>query len=92
MDDSKILDLPKDCTSLQAKAEAMGFSMCSDAYNGTLLKSLIASKPGGHFLELGTGLGLSLAWINILIGSNTVIYPLYSLYPLIDAIPYPCYS
>lgn len=37
--------------------------MPSDMYIGTLLKTLVASKPSGSFLELGTGMGLSLAWI-----------------------------
>ena len=37
--------------------------MPSDMLVGTLLKSLIASKPVGNFLELGTGIGLSLAWM-----------------------------
>lgn len=32
-------------------------------YIGTLLKTLIASKPRGNFLELGTGIGLSLSWM-----------------------------
>lgn len=37
--------------------------MPSDLYIGTLLKTLMSSKPDGHFLELGTGIGLSLAWM-----------------------------
>ncbi len=38
--------------------------MPSDILIGTLLKSLAANKPGGNFfLELGTGIGLSLAWM-----------------------------
>ena len=37
--------------------------MPSDVYIGTLLKTLISSKPAGRFLELGTGIGLSLAWM-----------------------------
>lgn len=37
--------------------------MPSDIYIGTLLKTLIASKPKGRFLELGTGIGLSLSWM-----------------------------
>lgn len=37
--------------------------MPSDILIGTMLKSLVASKPGGNFLELGTGIGLSLAWM-----------------------------
>lgn len=37
--------------------------MPSDVYLGTLLKTLVSSKPAGKFLELGTGIGLSLSWI-----------------------------
>ena len=37
--------------------------MASDLYIGTLLRTLISSKPKGHFLELGTGIGLSLSWM-----------------------------
>ena len=37
--------------------------MSSDLYTGTLLKVLAASKPKSRFLELGTGIGLSLSWI-----------------------------
>ena len=39
------------------------FSMPSDQEAGSLLRVLAAAKPGGNFLELGTGLGLSLAWL-----------------------------
>src|SRR5205814_1771263 len=35
----------------------------SDVLTGSLLKTLAASKPGGRLLELGTGTGLSTAWI-----------------------------
>lgn len=37
--------------------------MPSDRLLGSLLRTLIASKPAGNFLELGTGTGLSLSWI-----------------------------
>jgi len=40
-----------------------GFTMASDVNVGTFLKTLAASKPGGKFLELGTGTGLSTSWI-----------------------------
>ncbi|HEY4287851.1 MAG TPA: class I SAM-dependent methyltransferase [Puia sp.] len=40
-----------------------GFTMSSDANVCSLLKTLAASKPGGKFLELGTGTGLSTSWI-----------------------------
>lgn len=42
---------------------ASGFTMASDPLTGSLLKTLAASKRGGNFLELGTGTGLSTAWI-----------------------------
>lgn len=37
--------------------------MPSDLQTGSLLRTLISSKPGGAFLEIGTGTGLSLSWI-----------------------------
>ena len=37
--------------------------MPSDLQTGSLLRTLVSSKPNGKFLELGTGTGLSLAWI-----------------------------
>ena len=63
MDDSKILDVPKNHQAIQQKSEDIGFSMPSDIYVGTLLKTLACSKPSGSFLELGTGIGLSLSWM-----------------------------
>lgn len=63
MNDKNILDIPEILPSLQRQCEEIGFTMPSDLYIGTLLKTLIASKPAGNFLELGTGIGLSLAWM-----------------------------
>lgn len=37
--------------------------MPSDLQTGSILRTLVTSKPGGSFLELGTGTGLSLSWI-----------------------------
>ena len=37
--------------------------MASDPLTCTLLRGLAASKPGGNFLELGSGTGLSCAWL-----------------------------
>jgi predicted O-methyltransferase YrrM len=47
---------------VNATADA-GFTMASDMATCGLLRTLAASKPGGRFLELGTGTGLSTAWI-----------------------------
>ncbi len=63
MNDANILDIPKIHQEINRKSEEIGFTMPSDVYIGTLLKTLISSKPKGRFLELGTGIGLSLAWM-----------------------------
>ncbi|PPK85385.1 putative O-methyltransferase YrrM [Neolewinella xylanilytica] len=54
---------PPQYSEIREAGEAMDFTMPSDQRVGELLRSLVAAKPGGNFLELGTGLGLSLAWM-----------------------------
>jgi len=49
--------------AIERETRAVGFTMASDAWTGSLLRSLAASKPGGLFLELGTGTGLATAWL-----------------------------
>jgi len=63
MNDTNIQNKPKILPKIHRKSEEIGFTMPSDIYIGTFLKSLIASKPRGRFLELGTGIGLSLSWM-----------------------------
>ncbi|WP_072995469.1 O-methyltransferase [Pseudozobellia thermophila] len=63
MFDTNISDTPEIYGQIVQRSKEVGFTMPSDVYIGTLLKTLVASKPKGRFLELGTGLGLSLAWI-----------------------------
>ena len=63
MNDANILDQPLIYPALLAKCAEIGFTMPSDMYIGTFLKTLIMSKPRAHVLELGTGIGLSLAWM-----------------------------
>ncbi|MBM1107275.1 class I SAM-dependent methyltransferase [Aurantibacter crassamenti] len=63
MNDSDIQDIPVKHDEIVRKSDEIGFTMPSDLYIGTLLKTLISSKLGGHFLELGTGIGLSLSWM-----------------------------
>jgi predicted O-methyltransferase YrrM len=48
---------------LLVETQTIGFNMPSDPLTCSLLRTLAASKPGGHFLELGSGTGLSTAWI-----------------------------
>ena len=43
--------------------QTAGFTMASDVLTCSLLRTLAASKPAGRFIELGTGTGLSTAWI-----------------------------
>lgn len=61
--DNTIHNKPEIHPKIEAKSAEIGFTMPSDLYIGSLLKTLIASKPGGNFLELGTGIGLSLSWM-----------------------------
>ncbi|MFC5625257.1 O-methyltransferase [Algoriphagus winogradskyi] len=60
---SAIVNRPRAHATIEAKCQEIGFDKPSDIYIGTLLKSLVASKPCGNFLELGTGIGLSLSWM-----------------------------
>lgn len=54
---------PKAYQQINTATMASGFNMASDVLTCSLLKTLAASKPSGSFLELGTGTGLSTAWI-----------------------------
>ncbi len=74
MNDQNIQDIPSIHEQILKKCEEIGFTMPSDLYIGTLLKTLISSKPNGRFLELGTGIGLSLSWmVDGLKGESTLI-------------------
>ena len=63
MDDSLNFNPPIALPAIERDTSALGFSMASEARTGALLRTLAASKPGGAFLELGTGTGISTAWI-----------------------------
>ena len=54
---------PEYLPEIRKKCLELGFEMASDEEAGSLLRSLVASKPGGSFLELGTGVGASLCWM-----------------------------
>jgi predicted O-methyltransferase YrrM/glycosyltransferase involved in cell wall biosynthesis len=54
---------PAAVAAITADTAALGFGMASEPLTGSLLRTLAASKPGGRFLELGTGTGLSTAWL-----------------------------
>ena len=61
--ESEILNVPWSYYAIDAATKEMGFTMPSDILTCSLLKTLAGSKPNGKFLELGTGTGLSTAWI-----------------------------
>ncbi|QCI29151.1 O-methyltransferase [Caminibacter pacificus] len=53
---------PRALKNIVADTKKIGFDMCGEKDVGVLLRVLGASKSG-EFLELGTGTGLSTAWI-----------------------------
>ena len=54
---------PKTYERISEATKLSGFTMASDVLTCSLLRTLAGSKPGGKFLELGTGTGLSTSWI-----------------------------
>lgn len=54
---------PKSYSAIEQETRNAGFTMASDVLTCSLLRTLAAAKPGGDFLELGTGTGLSTSWI-----------------------------
>jgi predicted O-methyltransferase YrrM len=61
--ESEIQNVPSSYYAIDVATKEMGFTMPSDILTCSLLKTLAGSKPNGKFLELGTGTGLSTAWI-----------------------------
>ena len=54
---------PEKYKEIQEATRKLDFDQVSDPLLGSLLATLSATKPNGKFLELGTGSGLSTAWI-----------------------------
>ena len=63
MNDLDIDRKPAAFEAIQSDTRALGFDMISEPKVGALLAVLAASKPGGRFLELGTGTGHGTAWL-----------------------------
>jgi predicted O-methyltransferase YrrM len=63
MNDKIIEGFPDGYEAIKEATAALEFTMSSDLYTGSLLRTLAASKPSGKFLELGAGTGLATAWI-----------------------------
>ncbi|GCE10311.1 O-methyltransferase [Tengunoibacter tsumagoiensis] len=54
---------PAIVSDLELTTKDTGYTMTSDSVIGSLLRTLVASKPAGVFLELGTGTGMGTAWL-----------------------------
>jgi predicted O-methyltransferase YrrM len=63
MNDQDILRVPPVLEAIRRDTERLGFTMASEPKTGSLLRTLAATKPGGQFLELGTGTGIGTAWL-----------------------------
>jgi predicted O-methyltransferase YrrM len=63
MNDLNHLNEPNSVAPIWDDTLAAGFTMPSDPLTCSFLRILAASKPNGRFLELGSGTGLSTAWI-----------------------------
>jgi predicted O-methyltransferase YrrM len=63
MEDADLVESPAALASILARTAELNFGMASEPRTGALLRALAASKPGGHFLELGTGTGIATAWL-----------------------------
>ena len=57
------IDIPRVAERAKAFAERGGFMMSSEPRTGALLRTLVATKPGGRVLEVGAGLGVGAAWL-----------------------------
>lgn len=73
MIDTDNLHPPKIVGEIERKTRVVGFEMASDRLTGSLLRTLATAKPNGKFLELGTGTGLSTAWILEGMDSNSTL-------------------
>jgi len=63
MDDVQTIKVPDTLPAIESDTRDFGFDMSSERQAGALLRALVASKPNGRFLELGTGTGLCTSWI-----------------------------
>jgi predicted O-methyltransferase YrrM len=63
MNDAELSRQPIVLDRIRSETAALGFDMASEPKVGALLAALAASKPGGRFLELGTGTGCGTAWL-----------------------------
>jgi predicted O-methyltransferase YrrM len=63
MNEGNYLNEPASLTAIWECTRELGFTMASEPLACSLLRTLAAAKPAGRFLELGSGTGLSTAWL-----------------------------
>jgi predicted O-methyltransferase YrrM len=63
MNDIELARIPPAFDAIVRDSNAFGFTMASEPKVGAFLAVLVATKPGGRFLELGTGTGHGTAWL-----------------------------
>jgi predicted O-methyltransferase YrrM len=63
MDADSCINEPSALAEILERTTELNFGMASESRTGALLRVLAASKPGGRLLELGTGTGISTAWL-----------------------------
>jgi predicted O-methyltransferase YrrM len=57
------ISIPALSTQAQGIADRGQFKMSSEPRTGALLRTLVASKPGGNILEIGCGVGVGAGWL-----------------------------
>lgn len=63
MNEQEHIKYPTVLEKIKLDSEALGFHMACNSLTGSFLRTLAATKPTGIFLELGTGTGISTAWL-----------------------------
>ena len=63
LNDFSNLNQPAAISGIWADSRDCGFTMASEPLTCSLLRTLAAAKPAARFLELGSGSGLSTAWL-----------------------------
>jgi predicted O-methyltransferase YrrM len=63
MQDLRLIHRPAALAEIQRRTVEVQFNMAGEERTGSLLRALVASKPGGRILEIGTGTGVSTAWL-----------------------------
>ena len=84
MNDGIVINIPAVYEKIKEATAELKFNMASDLQTGSLLKTLVASKPAGRFLELGTGTGLATAWILAGLDENSSLITIENNVLLID--------